>query len=37
MDPSSFVGIGMALFALFVAMIMDGGNPAALNLQERHP
>jgi chemotaxis protein MotA len=30
MDPSSFVGIGMALFALMVAMIMDGGNPAAL-------
>ncbi|MGO9658305.1 MAG: flagellar motor protein [Acidimicrobiales bacterium] len=30
MDPSSFVGIGMAMFCLLVAMIMDGGNPAAL-------
>ncbi|HET9058745.1 MAG TPA: flagellar motor protein [Acidimicrobiales bacterium] len=30
MDPASFVGIGLALFALFVSMIMDGGNPAAL-------
>ena len=30
MDPSSFVGIGLAMFALLVAMIMDGGNPAAL-------
>jgi chemotaxis protein MotA len=30
MDPASFVGIGIALFALFVSMIMDGGSPAAL-------
>jgi chemotaxis protein MotA len=29
-DPASFTGIGLALFSLFVAMIMDGGNPAAL-------
>ena len=30
MDPASFIGIGAALFALMVSMIMDGGNPAAL-------
>lgn len=30
MDPASFAGIGLALFALMVSMIMDGGNPAAL-------
>ncbi|HXR23641.1 MAG TPA: motility protein A, partial [Acidimicrobiales bacterium] len=30
MDPASFVGIGIALFALMVGMIMDGGSPAAL-------
>jgi chemotaxis protein MotA len=30
MDPASFVGLGLAVFALFVSMIMDGGNPAAL-------
>lgn len=30
MDPASFVGIGVALFSLLVAMIMDGGNPGAL-------
>ena len=27
MDPASFVGIGLALFSLMVAMIMDGGQP----------
>lgn len=30
MGPASFVGIGIALFALMVGMIMDGGSPAAL-------
>ena len=30
MDPASFVGIGVALVALMVGMIMDGGSPAAL-------
>ncbi len=30
MDPASFTGIGLAMFALMVGMIMDGGNPAAL-------
>ena len=30
MDPASFVGLGLAVFSLMVAMIMDGGNPAAL-------
>jgi len=29
-DPASVLGIGVALFALMVSMIMDGGNPAAL-------
>jgi len=29
-DPSSFVGIGLALFALMISMIMDGGSPASL-------
>lgn len=30
MDPASVGGIGFALFALMVAMIMDGGKPTAL-------
>jgi len=30
MDPAAFVGIGMALFALLVSMIMGGGSPTAL-------
>ncbi len=30
MDPASLVGIGLALVALMVSMVMDGGNPAAL-------
>src|SRR5690349_17952750 len=30
MDPASFAGIGLALVAIFVSMIMEGGNPAAL-------
>ena len=30
MDPASFIGIGVALFALMVGMVMDGGSPAAL-------
>ncbi|MGH9107411.1 MAG: flagellar motor protein [Acidimicrobiales bacterium] len=30
MDSASFVGIGVALFSLMVAMIMDGGSPTAL-------
>jgi chemotaxis protein MotA len=30
MDPSSFIGLGVALFALMVSMIMDGGSPASL-------
>jgi chemotaxis protein MotA len=30
MDPSSIMGIGMAMTALMIGMVMDGGNPAAL-------
>jgi chemotaxis protein MotA len=30
MDPSTLAGIGMALFAVFASMILDGANPAAL-------
>lgn len=30
MDPTTMGGIGIALFSLLVAMMMDGGNPAAL-------
>lgn len=30
MDPGSLIGIGLALFAIFASLIMDGGNPAAL-------
>jgi chemotaxis protein MotA len=30
MDPSSFVGMGLAMFALMVSMIMNGGSPAEL-------
>jgi len=30
MDPSTFAGIGLALVAIFMSMIMEGGNPAAL-------
>lgn len=30
MDPAAVAGIGMALVALMVSMVMDGGNPAAL-------
>lgn len=30
MDPSSLIGIGVALACVFVSMIMEGGNPAAL-------
>jgi chemotaxis protein MotA len=29
-DPASFIGIGVALFALMVSMFMDGGNPGSL-------
>jgi chemotaxis protein MotA len=29
-DPSTLVGIGMALVSLLVSMVLDGGNPAAL-------
>jgi chemotaxis protein MotA len=30
MDPSSLIGIGLALVAIFGAMTIDGGNPASL-------
>ncbi|HTW06539.1 MAG TPA: flagellar motor protein [Acidimicrobiales bacterium] len=30
MDPASFIGIGIALFALFASMTMDGGNVGSL-------
>jgi chemotaxis protein MotA len=30
MDPATFVGIGLALSSLMVALVMDGGNPASL-------
>lgn len=30
MDPGTFVGIGIALGAVFLSMIMEGGNPASI-------
>lgn len=32
MDPATLVGIGLALVAVFVSMIMEGGNPASIFL-----
>ncbi len=32
MDPGTLVGIGLALGAVFVSMIMEGGNPASILL-----
>jgi chemotaxis protein MotA len=32
MDPASLIGVGLALFAVFGSMIMEGGNPAAIIL-----
>jgi chemotaxis protein MotA len=32
MDPATLVGIGLAFAAIFVSMIMEGGNPASIIL-----
>ena len=32
MDPATLAGIGIALAAVFVSMIMEGGNPASILL-----
>jgi chemotaxis protein MotA len=32
MDIATLVGVGLALFAVFVSMIMEGGNPASILL-----
>ena len=32
MDPGTLVGVGLALAAIFISMIMEGGNPASILL-----
>jgi chemotaxis protein MotA len=32
MDPGTLIGVGLALVAVFVSMIMEGGNPASILL-----